>query len=368
VSAPAEYQQEVLRQAGVALQGRDVTLWEVSPTIAVAPVASSVSILPDDAARQDLDATLRQWGAPIVAGSRWVGCRLEDARRWCVAPIRSRPPAPPPGGVERRSRERLILELAGLCLGAIDGAPGQPQRLSPSEAAWEHARQPSVIAHEVGNQLTVAGGNLEFAIASVREAPALAATFREQLLEDLANAAKGIKQATDYLRAIQQRFGPGAERMSRFDLAAVVRSCVTLEQPLAVRRGVALRWESPVESAYLFGDPNALYQVVTNLIRNAVDASAERRRPVLITLQRAGETLHLTVRDEGVGIAPEHLERIFEAGFTTKPAGAGSGMGLAVVREIVDHMFGGRVRVESTEGQGSLFTLTLPIPPQRANR
>ena len=196
MSARAEYHQEVLRQAGVALQGREVTLWEVMPTAAVAPMASSISILPDHATRADLDATLRHWGAPVVEGSRWIGCRLEDGKGWCVAPVRTRPPAPPPGGVERRSRERLILELAGLCLGAIDVTVGPKPRLSPSEAAWEYARQPSVIAHEVGNQLTVAGGNLEFGLASVRAAESLDPGLRAQLMEDLTNAAKGIGQTT----------------------------------------------------------------------------------------------------------------------------------------------------------------------------
>jgi len=125
-----------------------------------------------------------------------------------------------------------------------------------------------------------------------------------------------------------------------------------------------LSWESAIDTAYLSGDSNALYQVVTNLIRNAVDASQEQGL-VVVTLVRTGEVLQLSVRDRGVGIAPEHLDRIFAAGFTTKSPGAGSGMGLAVVREIIEHMFGGTVQVESKLGEGSTFTLVLPIPPQR---
>jgi signal transduction histidine kinase len=358
----------VLRQAGVALQGRVVTLWEVSPTAAVAPLACSVPNPPHQATALDLDATLRQWGAPIIAGSRWVGCSLDDAGRWCVAPVRSRPPGPPPGGVERRSRERLILELAGLCLGALDATPGPDRRLPPAEAALEHARQPSVIAHEVGNHLTVALGNLDFGIASLRAAPSIDPELRARLLEDLANAAQGIEQATHYLRSIQDRSAAVFERLARFDVTPVVRSCVTLERPLARKRGVELGWECSVDSAFVYGDPNALYQVITNLIRNAVDASEERKHDVQVTLARSGETLTVTVRDRGVGIAPEHLARIFDAGFTTKQPGQGSGTGLAVVREIAEHTFGGRVLVESVPGAGSTFTLTLPIPSQRSGR
>lgn len=365
VTNPMRHQRELLRQAGAALQGRVVTLWEVSPARSVAPLASTAPTAPDHAAQLDLDATLREWGAPVIVGSRWIGCRLDNGGRWCVAPVRTHPPEPPPGGIERRSPARLILELTGLCVGVIEAQAGEDKRLPPAEAAWEHARQPSVIAHEVGNQLAVASGNLDFGIEAVRAAPALDPVFRAQLLEDLTHAAKGIEQATEYLRSIQDRSGLGFERASRFDLSAVVRSCATLESPLARKRGVTLSWETAVETAYLFGDPNAFYQVVTNLIRNAVDASQGQQGLVLVTLVRTGEILQLSVRDNGEGIAREHHDRIFDAGFTTKQRSGGSGMGLAVVREITEHMFGGTVQVESELGNGSTFTLILPIPPQR---
>jgi signal transduction histidine kinase len=128
---------------------------------------------------------------------------------------------------------------------------------------------------------------------------------------------------------------------------------------------VALSWESTLETTYLTGDSSALYQVVTNLIRNAVDASEQTHGAVLVTVQRVGDALHLGVRDRGTGIPPEHRVRIFEAGFTTKPPGSGSGMGLAVVRQITEHVFGGAIQVESELGAGSTFTLVLPMPPQR---
>lgn len=366
MTAREQHQREVLRQAGIALQGRVVTLWEVSTTAGVTPLVSGVPNPPPHATTLDLEATLWQWGAPIIEGSRWVGCRLDESERWCVAPVRTRPAAPPPGGSERRSRDRLVLELAGLCLGVIDGSPdGDRRRLPPSEALWEHARRPSVIAHEVGNPLAAALGSLDLSIDAVRAATALDPALRAELLQELANAAGGIEQATEYLRSIQDRPFGGIGELSRFDVMPVVRSCVTLERPLARKSGVTLKWEAAVESAFLYGEPSALYQVITNLIRNAVAASGGRENSVEVRLDRAADTLRLTVRDRGMGIAPEHLERIFEAGFTTKRPGSGSGMGLAVVREITQNMFGGTVTVQSDVGAGSTFTLALPIPRQR---
>jgi signal transduction histidine kinase len=364
---PLAHEREVLRQAGIALDGRLVTLWEISPTAAAVPVLSGVPNPNASDVELDLETTLRRWGAPIVQKTRWVGCRLLEGGLWVVAPVRSRPAAPPPSGLERRSRERLVLELAGLSLGAIAAAEdGARRRLGPADALWELARQPSVIAHEVGNPLAVALGNLDLGLDAIRSAAPteLDARFRAALLEDLANVAEGIEQAAEYLRSIQDRPFGAAGRMARFDVAPVLRSCVTLERPLARRHGVVLQSQTSVDSLYLYGDSGALYQVLTNLIRNAVDA-AQQKSAVLISLERIGDILSLAVRDAGQGIGPEHLPRIFDRGFTTKPPGKGSGIGLAVVKEITESMFGGTVRVESRVGTGTTFTLLLPIPPQR---
>ncbi|PYP08861.1 MAG: hypothetical protein DMD59_10895 [Gemmatimonadetes bacterium] len=356
---------EVLRQAGIALNGRLVTLWEISADSEAVPLFSGVANPAPQDLRLNLDRTLRQWGAPIIRHSRWIGCRLDDGDHWCVAPVRTRPAAPPPHGIERRSRERLVLELAGLSLGSLGAAAEAARsRLPPGDALWELARQPSVIAHEVGNPLTVALGHLDLSVEAIRETHALDPRFRYQLLDDLGHVAQGIEQAADYLRSIQDRPFGSATKLVRFDVTPVVRSCVTLERPLARKREVTLEWQSAVDSLYLVGDAGALYQVLTNLIRNAVDAS-QPRTVVSVTLERAGETLRLAVRDRGAGIAPQHRKRIFEPGFTTKAPGKGSGIGLAVVQEITQNMFGGTITLESTLGVGSTFTLALPIPPQR---
>ncbi|HWC73253.1 MAG TPA: HAMP domain-containing sensor histidine kinase [Gemmatimonadales bacterium] len=363
------HEREVLRQAGIALHGRVVTLWEISPKADATPLFSSVADPPAHETTLDLETTLRRWGAPLIQHSRWIGCRLADGSdRWCVAPVRLRPAAPPPRppGVERRSRERMILELAGLSLGFLGIAAGAAQaRLPPADALREMARRPSVIAHEVGNPLAVALGNLDLSLDALRDASALDPRFRAQLLDDLAHVAQGIEQAADYLRSIQDRpFGATAQ-LARFDVVSVVRSCVTLERPLGRKHGVTLKWSSGMDALYLFGDPGAFYQVITNLIRNAVDASRPSSGSVTITVEREGENLILAVRDSGVGIAPENVSRIFAAGYTTKPPGQGSGIGLSVVKEITENMFGGTIAVVSQPDAGSTFTLVLPIPPQR---
>jgi hypothetical protein len=365
-----ERRAEILRQASVALEGRAVTLWEVSSLAEVRPVLTSTLTPSARDTTLDLDHTLHHWGARIIEGSRWVGCRLNGDGTWCVAPVRKQPAGPPPGGHERRSRERITLELAGLCLGLVDQppVPTGSRRLPEPDAMAEWIRQPSVIAHEVANPLTAALAGLDLSMDLVRTTPLLNPVFRTELLEELGGIGESLEQAVEFLRAIQDRARGRLARSERFDAAPVVRSCVALERPLARKNGVVLQGVVAAGSVFLQGDPNGLYQILTNLIRNAVAASKNGKGPVVVTLEQHGEMLRLLVRDQGVGIVAEHIERIFEEGFTTREFGSGSGTGLIVVRHITQEMFGGTVEVTSTVGHGSTFSVTLPIPLQRMPR
>lgn len=362
--SPEARRREILRQASVALQGRSVTLWEVSQSGAVAPLATSRTAPPYDVTALDVDATLGRWGVPIRAGSRWVGGRVDERGRWCLAPVRTTLPAPPPAGVERRSPERMTLELAGLCLGLAEGTPdGGPQ--AELALLQEFAERPSVLAHEVNNQLVAARSSLSLCIDTVRKLSALAPSHRSELLADLANVALGLEHATAFLQAVVDRARGAQARIERFDAVKVVSSCVTLLKPLVREKRLEIELVISADSVYLRGDPNGLYQIVANLIHNAADASVGRRGPIIVTVAQAGNDLRIGVQDHGRGIAPEFLGRIFEGGFTTKDFGAGSGHGLLVVQEVAQKMFGGRVAVESAVDEGALFTVTLPLPPQR---
>jgi signal transduction histidine kinase len=162
-----EGRREILRQASVALGGRPVTVWEVSARAELEPQSSSEPAPTHHATKLDVDATLRRWNIAIVEGSRWVGCRASTGDFWVVAPVRTRPPAPPPDGRERRSRDRLTLELAGLCLGLLDRRDSTPLATGRPDPLQDITTLPGIIAHELSNPLTAARAGLQLAMESL---------------------------------------------------------------------------------------------------------------------------------------------------------------------------------------------------------
>jgi len=103
-----------------------------------------------------------------------------------------------------------------------------------------------------------------------------------------------------------------------------------------------------------------ILQVALNLIRNALQATREGGH-IRIGLARAGDRARIEVADDGVGIAPEHLGRIWEPFFTTKGE-TGTGLGLGICKRIVEE-HGGAIRVESALARGATFTVDLPASP-----
>jgi hypothetical protein len=329
---------EVLRQAS-AVVGRPVVLWEIiGPHQAVARASSG----PDVGARPpnfDLDAVLQKWSVPIPVGSRWVSAPGTTSDAWVVAPVRTRPPAGPPGGRERRSRERLALELAGLALGAI--ALAMPPQTGTAEPT------PAMLTHQVSNPLIAARAALQLSMESIGRWIDLAADRRLSLLDDLGQVLEDLDRTSEMLGAMKDSARKGAltaraERGGRFDVVRVVRSCLTLERRLLRDRGIDLEFSTTLESLFLKGDSNALFDLLVSLVRTAADSTAGQVTAVRVRLEQKGKELELAIHG-GPALA-----------------------NVAKVLSVTEQVFSGTVRVASPgEGAGTLLTIVLPLPAQR---
>src|SRR5438270_542497 len=146
-SGPEQRWQEVLRRVAIALKGRGVSVCEADARGRVRLLAASSAAAVDPVAADEVEATLRELGEVRGAGQTprlWVAGRLKP-HHWCVTPVRSALPQPPPAGVERRSPERLTLELGGVCIGLIE-APGR-------EATASGAAGPQALLASIAEQV-----------------------------------------------------------------------------------------------------------------------------------------------------------------------------------------------------------------------
>ena len=123
-------------------------------------------------------------------------------------------------------------------------------------------------------------------------------------------------------------------------------------------------YDTALPAAY--GNAGKLQQIFTNLILNARDAIPDGGRITLSTATEDGESVIIHVADDGIGIAPENVARIYDPFFTTKGVGRGTGLGLAVSYGIVQE-HSGHIAVNSAPGRGTTFRITLPTTRGRAH-
>jgi PAS domain S-box-containing protein len=170
-----------------------------------------------------------------------------------------------------------------------------------------------------------------------------------------------IKDLLD-LERIERRVGL---RLSRCDLTEIAQTVVTELALTAQQRRQQLVYDHADVRLYVRGDAQRLYQVVSNLVSNAIKYT-QPDGVVTVTMRASDEQVHLEVRDTGPGISPEAQARIFERFYRAPSVAAddrGTGLGLAIVKSVVEQ-HGGRVWVTSAIGQGSTFVVSLPSWPE----
>jgi signal transduction histidine kinase len=238
----------------------------------------------------------------------------------------------------------------------------QRQVLAANAARLEALRQlVSGVAHEVGNPLNFACGGADELGAQIdaladRLADAGAPMRRAHHL-----VASGLNRIRSIVDNLRQYLSVGDAAAVATDLAQEIDQALELS---AVRLAAAgVRVEKQIQPLpIVHARPGELHQVLLNLIANALEAMPAGG--TLRVAARARETdVELAIIDSGAGIDAAHSEKVFEPFFTTRRSAGGTGLGLAVTREIaVRH--GGSIRVESDEGGGARFVVSLPRLPE----
>jgi signal transduction histidine kinase len=216
------------------------------------------------------------------------------------------------------------------------------------------------VAHEINNPMSFVTSNVSSLYKELKEYPSLPEPFREYVDDVLPATLDGIRRVNAIVGDLR-RFARGdAEAYVEYSLNAEVQAALRIAQGELSHCTVETELG---EVGWLSGRPQQIVQALVNLLVNAGQATASGGRVHVSTL-RDGEWVRVAVRDTGTGIPPEVMRNLFQPFFTTKPQGAGMGLGLAVSHGIIT-AHGGRIEVETTPGKGSCFTLHLPRVPRQ---
>ncbi|MBI3270077.1 MAG: HAMP domain-containing protein [Planctomycetes bacterium] len=207
------------------------------------------------------------------------------------------------------------------------------------------------IAHEINNPL---GGLIN--AARTLQKPGIAEERRQTYLKLIVD---GLARIGDIVKMLLQ-FSPRQPNPCPVELRPVVERAVALVQHKLTKYQIRLEDALDPGLPLVFAEPQELQQVFVNLLMNAADAIGKRGGRIRVFHETRPGEVTVAVQDDGCGMEPQVLEKAFDLFFTTKPAGEGTGLGLAVVHNIVQG-HGGRIELQSGKGGGTTVRVTLPI-------
>ena len=339
---------EVLRRASAVLHGRMVGVWEVSPENSLIPVVTNVTEALAWDATPEVREALRHMAMPAGPGSRWIAGRLSGTGQWCVAPVRDRVPAPPPFSQERRSRERLALELAGLCLGlSSHNTDGSGAEAAAPDLFQRFTEQLGSFAQEIGAPLAAAR------TAVVRSGAVLAGTpqpdqaSRDRLLDDLRVASRALEQAVALVKTVQERARAVVASGGSFDVVQAIWSCVDAERAQAALRGATLELKTLAYVVTVPGDAPDLRKVLLAAIHAAVEGLQGRVGTIRVSVENVGPVVMISVRSPSAEGLDRHAAAVADA------------------KGIIEKTFGGTLTVTAQQGEGTTLTIAIPVPSHR---
>jgi PAS domain S-box-containing protein len=212
------------------------------------------------------------------------------------------------------------------------------------------------VAHELNNPLTAVLGVTEL----LRERPGQDESFKRQL--DLTH--RQARRAARIVQNLLEFSRPASPLKKLLDVNNLVERTLQLHEHSLRRNNIEVDFRPETSVPGVIGDANQLIQVFLNLVTNAEQAIREVRESGRLQIRpgRSGNRLSITFQDDGVGIRPEALPRIFDPFYTTKRPGGGTGLGLSICMSIIrEH--GGIIEAEALPAGGSAFTVFLPVAP-----
>ncbi len=260
-----------------------------------------------------------------------------------------------------KSEEELIIERDSLEIKVQERTKemrrAQIEKTEQIQRFAEFGKLSSGIFHDLMNTLS----SVSLSMHSLEKNPVVASEMRESK-ECLNKAIELSRKMGDHLQTIKKQIRP-EENEKVFYVKKEIADCISILSYRSRETGTKITFEVS-EDEKLYGNPHKFYQIIFNLLNNAIDASLEtpeERRSISIKLKRENDSVSVSINDHGQGIRPEILKKIFNPFFSTKKDGAGMGIGLAMIKESIESYFSGRIIVHSQVDKGTTFKIIVPI-------
>jgi len=227
------------------------------------------------------------------------------------------------------------------------------QRLVNAERLAATGRLATGVAHEINNPLQAITSHLSVVNSKVG--------VESAARPNLNMIHEGIDRIRDIVRQMLDVHRPSLRQRTPTDLNRVLEEVLALTESQMEKAGVTVKTELAKDLPSVEGDPQEFYQVFLNLVLNAQEAMPDGGALTTRTFASSTKVV-CEISDSGVGIPAEHLETIFEPFFTYRASGDGTGLGLYLVRNIIQK-YDGSIEAESRVGVGTTFRIKFPIAP-----
>ena len=208
------------------------------------------------------------------------------------------------------------------------------------------------IAHEINNPLTAILVNSQILLEDLPEEPKENIESVKLIEMAAIRASQVIKNLLGLVRKDDYEF-------EEMDINESIQSALMMVSHEFLTHQIKVTFDREENLPLYMGSSNHLQGVWINLLINAIEAIGDKKGELKITTHFESNTYYIEVRDSGVGISEDNLGKIFEPYFTTKRSGAGTGLGLSLVKRTIQ-AHGGQIMVDSSPGEGARFTVILP--------
>ena len=233
------------------------------------------------------------------------------------------------------------------------------KQLAQKERLASLGQASAEFVHDLGNPLTIVWGYVQLLSKKLERSESNSAE-KSTSIKELDIIEQNVRLCRELLTMWQSYGSVEASPPKQVSVSGILREVIKGANAVAAQNGLEIQSTICDDECVLMGDAVQINRAIQNVIVNAIQASVEKKGPVVIDCTPKEFYVDIRVEDSGSGIDPSQMNKIFDPYFTTKQGKSGTGLGLYITKKVVeDHS--GSIKVDSTPGVGTVFTIRLPL-------